>query len=102
MLLISQIIEVIPRLKLGHYFQAYRRYPAIKYHFEQSSDILVLSEINLDPGNPSPNDHCSVLTQIGDAEFKLSTPLADGGHWEPVFQRALWDAKECTGLVLLQ
>jgi len=102
MLLISQISQVIPDLKLGRDFQIYRRYPAVKYHFERPRDILVLSEIHLDPANANLNDHCSVLTQIDDAEFKLWTPLIDGGFWEPVLHRDQWDAKACTGLVLLQ
>ena len=102
MLLISQISQVIPHLKLGRHFQVYKRYPAVKYHFEQPRDILVLSEVHLDPANASLNDHCSVLTQIDDAEFKLWTPLIDGGFCEPRLPRDLWEAKACTGLVLLQ
>src|SRR5207247_3555639 len=102
LLLISQISQIIPRIKLGRYFQVYRRYLAIKYHFERPRDVLVLSEIHLDPGNASLNDHCSVLRQIDDAQFKLWTPLIDGGFCEPVLQRDEWDAKACTGLVLLQ
>ncbi len=101
MLLISQISQVIPHLQLGRHFQVYRRYPAIKYHFEQPRDILVLSEVHLDPGNTNPNDHCSVLRQIDDAAFKLWTPLIDGGFLEPVLPRDLWEEKACTGVVLL-
>ena len=47
MLLISQLSAVILRLKLGRYFQVYRRYPAVKYHFEQHKNVLVLSEFHL-------------------------------------------------------
>jgi hypothetical protein len=102
MLLISEISDVIPRLNLGHYFQVYRRFDAVKYHFEDHRDVLVLSEFHLFAGPTTLNDHCSILTGVDDAQFRLWTPLIGGGHAEPSFPANSWDALACTGVVLLE
>jgi hypothetical protein len=102
MLLTSQISAVIPRLKLGRYFQVYRRYAAVKYHFEQHRNVLVLSEFDLFAGPPTLNDHCSVLTGIDDAQFRLWTPLIGEGRAEPPPLPAdSWETLACTGVILL-
>jgi len=63
-------------------------------------NVLVFSEIDLNPGNTNSFRHCSVLTRIDKTGFCLWIPAQDGTEAEKPFTEADWFAKQCSGLVL--
>ncbi len=102
-LLTSQIAEVTRDLHLGSYFQTYRRYCAVEYHFNhEHRDVLVLSEINLAQDQTNFVEHCSLLREMDHQHFRIWTPYSDGTAAELDLDPSLWEKKACHAVILRQ
>lgn len=100
-ILISDISEVIRAWRLGRHFLAFRRYAEIIDQAAAGRKVLVLSEINLNPGATDVIRHCSFLTGINAAGFSLLTPDQSGADIPLTLSAADWEAKLCIGLVII-
>jgi hypothetical protein len=99
----GSFFEILSKLRLPMRREDSSDYSRIEHHFntENHRCILVMSGINLDPGQTNPGKHCSVLTRINSGHFSVWTPYQDGSD-SPLddLEKSVWTAKECFGVVL--
>ena len=62
--------------------------------------ILIMSQIDLNPGKTNIGKHCSVLTKINEESFSVWTPCQDGSDVELTLGKSDWQAKKCFGLAI--
>jgi hypothetical protein len=99
----AAFFEIIGALGLPTHREDSNDYSVIEHHFNTDGHrfILVMSGINLDPGETNVGKHCSVLTKIDPEVFSVWTPYQDGTDGPlPNLERNIWTTKECFGVVL--
>jgi hypothetical protein len=92
---------ILRQLGLPERSQISDNYSVIEGDFNATQRrILVMSQINLNPGHTDVVKHCSVLTQINEESFSVWTPCQDGKDTDLSLKRNDWEAKKCFGLAI--
>jgi hypothetical protein len=95
----QSLSKVCKLLGLPERSQQSHNYSDIEREFNTSNrPVLIMSEVDLNPGNIRPWKHCSVLTKIDSKAFSVWTPRQDGNEEILPLDRSDWTTKKCFGI----